>query len=389
MKSVKTDSNAPEYAQLLGEFDRAKSAYKQAKTLEIAAKHQLKDSDKKGNEDVLRLRLKVAKHNRKALKSIVKITKLAIKNWIKAHQTEASIEVTNVPKQKKRGRQPKSVESGEKPATETPAPKKRGRQPKADKVVVEKSESKKRGRQPKAVEVAVETTTIVDAEAPAPKKRGRQPKATIVATEKAASKKRGRQSKSVEDEEEGVAGASARAMMAEPIVKEKAPKVAKIKAVKVVKTAKVAAPKVVKEKAPKAVKVVKEKAPKAVKVVKEKAPKVVKVAAPKIVKEKAPKVVKVAAPKVKKVSAPAVVSGGDDLKIIEGIGPKVASILIENGITTFQQLAGKGYDELKALMINNKQFLANPTNWARQSQLAADGKMAELDALKATLKNGK
>jgi hypothetical protein len=55
---------------------------------------------------------------------------------------------------------------------------------------------------------------------------------------------------------------------------------------------------------------------------------------------------------------------------------------------TFKQLAGQSYDDLKALMLNNKQYLANPTNWARQSALAADGKLAELETLKGQLKNG-
>jgi hypothetical protein len=39
-------------------------------------------------------------------------------------------------------------------------------------------------------------------------------------------------------------------------------------------------------------------------------------------------------------------------------------------------------------MMANRQYLANPTNWARQAALAAAGKMDELEALKGQLKKG-
>ncbi len=384
MKSVKTVSNTSDYAQLLSELEKAQTAYDLAKAAEVLAKHQLKEGEKKGDEDVLKLKFRYAKHNRKAFRALLRIAKFALKNAGKSSTTETS--TIEAPAPKKRGRQPKSAEAKAVKTAEKAA-KKRGRQPKAVATAVDKSAAKKRGRQPKAVEV--KTEVIVATEAPAPKKRGRQPKAVAAVVDKPAPKKRGRQPKTfIEDEEEGVAGASARAMMMAEIVLEKAPKVVKAKAQKVVKAK---APKAVKVKA---AKVVKAKAVKvaAPKVVKEKAPKAVKVKAPKVVKEKAPKAVKVAAPKVvKEKVAKAVVStgGADDLQLIEGVGPKVAGILQANGVTTFAKLATMSFDELKALMINNKHFLANPVSWARQAQLAADGKMAELEALKGELKGGK
>jgi large subunit ribosomal protein L21 len=154
------------------------------------------------------------------------------------------------------------------------------------------------------------------------------------------------------------------------------------KAEKVVKAPKVIVEKVVKVAKPKVEKVV--KAPKAEKVVK--APKVAKTSA----EDKRPRLspTAAAAQKVAKEAATKAALKGDDFRIIEGIGPKVMSILHDNGITTFTELAGKSYDELKALMLNNKQYLANPTNWARQSALAGEDKMAELEALKGQLKNG-
>jgi predicted flap endonuclease-1-like 5' DNA nuclease len=419
MKSVKSASNAPEYAQLLSAFDKAQSAYEQAKAQEVAAKHQLKDADKKdvakAEEEVLRLKLNHAKHIRKAYKATVGIAKLAIKQWTKSNAVNDVIEGVEAPAPKKRGRQPKSKEAVTVVETsEAPAPKKRGRQPKSKEEVTLVAAAKvgaaeapvppKRGRQPKPVKTIVEA-----AEAPAPKKRGRQPKQVEEVTESAEPKRRGRPARValLEEEGEGVAGASARAMLAAPVAKAvKAPKAEKVaKAPKAVKAPK--APKA--EKAPKAPKAVKapkvpkaEKAPKAPKAVKAlKAPKVEKVAkAPKAVK--APKAEKVPAsdkrPRrssedvvAQKAAAEAAAKAsfqGEDFRIVEGIGPKVTAILHENGIMTFKQLAEKSYDDLKALMLKNKQYLANPTNWARQSALAAEGKMAELETLKAQLKNG-
>ena len=102
MKSLKPTSDAPAYAQLLGAFDSAQSAYKLSKAQEGAAKHQLKTADKKEasklDEEVLRLELNVAKHNRKAHKARLKIAQLAIKQWLKANETETvSEEVVTEP----------------------------------------------------------------------------------------------------------------------------------------------------------------------------------------------------------------------------------------------------------------------------------------------------
>jgi predicted flap endonuclease-1-like 5' DNA nuclease len=450
MKSVKSESNAPEYAQLLGAFDKARTAYKQAKKFEAEAQKQIKDGEKKNvskfEEVLLKLQLSHAKHHRKALKAFVKIAKLAIKQSLKDAAAETVIEA----EPKRRGPKAKAksetkiakVEKVEKPekvkkvktakpaAVEATEPKKRGRQAKAVEVaaeapvaVVAAVEPKKRGRQAKAVEEVTEAPVAVVA-AVEPKKRGRQAKAVEVAAEtpietaKAVTrgtiakkeshsstpvraveptatepKKRGRQPKvlTIGEEEEGVAGASARAMLAEPVAKAvKAPKAVKEpKAPKAVKEPK--APKAVKEpKAPKAPKAVKEpKAPKAVK--EPKAPKAVKEPkAPKVVKETRPRrsPEEIAAQKAAAEAAAKATFNGADFRIVEGIGPKVTSILHENGIVTFKDLAGMSYDALKALMISSKQYLANPTNWARQAKLAAEGKMAELDALKATLKRG-
>lgn len=79
----------------------------------------------------------------------------------------------------------------------------------------------------------------------------------------------------------------------------------------------------------------------------------------------------------------------DKLTVIEGIGPKVATILNNNGIYSFEQLATFTADSLKDILNQNKIKLADPTTWAEQANLAAQGKMEELANFKKELKHGK
>ena len=82
---------------------------------------------------------------------------------------------------------------------------------------------------------------------------------------------------------------------------------------------------------------------------------------------------------------------GDDLTIIEGIGPKVAAIFVEEGITSFADLAKKSKSELEAILDpHGPTYVAmDPSTWAQQAQLAADGKMDELETLKKELSGGR
>ena len=95
---------------------------------------------------------------------------------------------------------------------------------------------------------------------------------------------------------------------------------------------------------------------------------------------------------VVKASAPAVWSAPvkDDLEIIEGIGPKIAQVLVANGITTFAQLADANSDAITAMLkASGGRFgLANPASWAEQSALLRDGKMDEFKALTDALVGG-
>jgi predicted flap endonuclease-1-like 5' DNA nuclease len=80
----------------------------------------------------------------------------------------------------------------------------------------------------------------------------------------------------------------------------------------------------------------------------------------------------------------------DDLVVIEGIGPKIARILQENGISTFAELAASDRNRVKEILneagLGN---LADPESWAEQAQLAAAGRWDELKTLQNTLKRGR
>ena len=96
-------------------------------------------------------------------------------------------------------------------------------------------------------------------------------------------------------------------------------------------------------------------------------------------------------PAVAAAKAPKAKKSGDDLTIIEGIGPKAAEALIAGGISTFIQLAETSAADVKAILdaSTNKVQHLDPTTWAQQSQLAADGKMNELKKLQDELNGGK
>jgi len=80
----------------------------------------------------------------------------------------------------------------------------------------------------------------------------------------------------------------------------------------------------------------------------------------------------------------------DDLKRIEGIGPKISSLLQAAGIMTFAQLAATDVSRLKEIIAEaGLSALADPTTWPEQARLAAAGKWDELEALQDELKGGR
>lgn len=85
-----------------------------------------------------------------------------------------------------------------------------------------------------------------------------------------------------------------------------------------------------------------------------------------------------AAPKAeKKAPAKKATSKGDDLKKVEGIGPKIASTLNEAGIMTFADLAATDAAKI-AEIISGVRGNHVTDSWPMQAQMAADGKWDEL-----------
>ena len=102
------------------------------------------------------------------------------------------------------------------------------------------------------------------------------------------------------------------------------------------------------------------------------------------VKKTEPKVeVKAAAPKAKKSTDKA-----DDLKKVEGIGPKIASTLADAGITTFAELSKTDAAKISEIIAGVRGNHVTDT-WPAQAKLAADGKWDELKKWQDELDGGK
>lgn len=81
----------------------------------------------------------------------------------------------------------------------------------------------------------------------------------------------------------------------------------------------------------------------------------------------------------------------DDLRKMEGIEKKIASLLNIAGIVTYKDLAKSTIKNLNSLLeeAGNEYKMHNPGSWPKQAKLAASGKWEELAVLQAQLKAGK
>jgi len=79
----------------------------------------------------------------------------------------------------------------------------------------------------------------------------------------------------------------------------------------------------------------------------------------------------------------------DDLKRIEGIGPKISSVFQNVGIHTFDQLAATETSRLEAILREAGIRIANPETWPEQAALAAKGDWDSLKILQEHLKGGR
>ena len=80
----------------------------------------------------------------------------------------------------------------------------------------------------------------------------------------------------------------------------------------------------------------------------------------------------------------------DNLQVIEGIGPKIESVLNEAGIRSFAQLAGSSVASLEKIVRSDAGIkVAFPDTWPQQAGLAAAGKWEELERFQDKLKGGR
>lgn len=80
----------------------------------------------------------------------------------------------------------------------------------------------------------------------------------------------------------------------------------------------------------------------------------------------------------------------DDLEIIEGIGPKIARILGDAGIATYEALAAAQPTMIRSMLdkAGPRFKLADPGTWAEQARLLARGDTAAFEKLVARLRGG-
>ena len=139
--------------------------------------------------------------------------------------------------------------------------------------------------------------------------------------------------------------------------------------------AKVAAPK--RKAAPKA----KPAAPKPAPVAKAAPAPVVAAAAP---AAKPAKAAKIALPSGKKITQ-------DDLKMVEGIGPKIEGLLHAGGILTWQNLADAPEADVQKILddAGPRYRMHQPATWAKQAQMAANAEWARLENYQDWLDGGR
>ena len=91
-------------------------------------------------------------------------------------------------------------------------------------------------------------------------------------------------------------------------------------------------------------------------------------------------------PKVAKTSAK-----GDDLKKVEGIGPKIEELLHNAGIITFADLSKADVETIKEILnaAGSRYQMHDPTTWPMQAEMAANGEWEKLKEWQDHAKGGK
>lgn len=88
---------------------------------------------------------------------------------------------------------------------------------------------------------------------------------------------------------------------------------------------------------------------------------------------------------------PLISKSRDDLKQIEGIGPKIEQLLKNDGIETFEALSKAKVDRLKTILKNGgERFrMHDPSTWPRQAKMAAKGQWVQLVRWQDALDGGR
>jgi predicted flap endonuclease-1-like 5' DNA nuclease/DNA-binding transcriptional regulator of glucitol operon len=92
-----------------------------------------------------------------------------------------------------------------------------------------------------------------------------------------------------------------------------------------------------------------------------------------------------------KEQADAMVLVKDNLKILEGIGPKIEDILHRNNVNTYAQLAATPVSRIKEMLLNEGSRYAahDPSTWPAQALLAANEEWENLKSYQAYLHGGR
>jgi large subunit ribosomal protein L21 len=82
--------------------------------------------------------------------------------------------------------------------------------------------------------------------------------------------------------------------------------------------------------------------------------------------------------------------GSDDIELIEGVGPKIAGLLRDANLGTFELISKASIEQLKAALEagGSKFNIAKPDTWAEQAALAAKGDWDAFDKLTEELVGG-
>ncbi|MBR9922778.1 MAG: DUF1049 domain-containing protein [Bacteroidetes bacterium] len=80
-----------------------------------------------------------------------------------------------------------------------------------------------------------------------------------------------------------------------------------------------------------------------------------------------------------------------DLKIVEGIGPKIEKILKKGDVNNWQDLANSDEGTLREMLLKagDRYRMHNPATWPKQAQMAVDGEWEKLKEYQDYLKGGR